>query len=314
MKYSIITPSFNQGQFLEKTIQSVLEQDIADFEHIIADGGSTDSTLDVIQRHPHLIWFSERDRGQSDALNKALARARGEWIVWINSDDYLLPGALKALDAFLIQKPDAQFVYSSCLYVDEHGRELKREPASWTSDNLVYWWRRGLGFSQPGSFFRRELWERYGPFGVDLHYTMDYDFWLKMHREVRFDTLDAFTAAYRLQPESKTCTGNYKFVLEKIAVTRAYWDRQGGPQAARMRKLMTWLEARETVIEATRLDQVGDAVAARVFLRRAMGIHPLALFIYPHICHRLQRLIGDTAYRRLRQLVRGSRRGTDTSR
>ena len=231
IRYSVVTPSFNQGRFLRENIEAVRAQGVEGVEHIVVDGGSTDESVDVLKEYPDVRWVSERDRGQSDALNKGIAMATGEWIVWINSDDTLLPGALRALDAYLEEHPDAQFVYSDCVFTDAEGREIRRRKANYHENPAMFdaWWRAGgYGFDQPGTFFRRALWERFGPFGVDLHYTMDHDFWLRIRDHVAFEYLGAATATYRIHDASKTGGGRLAFARENVRTTQRYWDRRGG--------------------------------------------------------------------------------------
>ena len=129
-KVSIITPSYNQGQFIEETILSAKNQDYPNIEHIVIDGNSTDSTLDILHKYDNdIIWISEPDRGQSDALNKGFRIATGEIIGWLNSDDIYLPGAVKkAVDA-LMNNPKFDIVYGDYLIIDENSKVLlkKRE-------------------------------------------------------------------------------------------------------------------------------------------------------------------------------------------
>ncbi len=110
---SVVTPSYNQASFISDTIESVRNQSVSGVEHIVVDGGSKDGTLEILKRCPDITWISEPDRGQSDALNKGVARARGEWIVWINSDDCLLPQALEKFISLAAAHPEARFVFSN---------------------------------------------------------------------------------------------------------------------------------------------------------------------------------------------------------
>src|SRR5258706_7179490 len=121
---SIITPSFNQARYLEATIRSVLEQDYPNVEYIIVDGSSTDGSADIIKKYEKNLawWVSEKDAGQTDAINKGFARAKGEILAWINSDDTYIPGSLGAAVKYLIKNPQVALVYSNCNYIDEEGR------------------------------------------------------------------------------------------------------------------------------------------------------------------------------------------------
>src|SRR5262245_25539695 len=128
MRISIITPSFNQAQFIRRTIDSVLSQD-GDFEldYRVVDGGSTDGTIDILKSYgDRLAWTSESDRGQVDAINKGLARADGDIVSWLNSDDTLMPGALQRIVSAFEQHPETEWVHGRCPIIDEHDREVRQ--------------------------------------------------------------------------------------------------------------------------------------------------------------------------------------------
>lgn len=313
-RFSVITPSYNQAQFIRRTIESVLEQSGGkpnpDIEHIIADGGSTDATVEILKEYPHLIWFSEKDRGQSDALNKGIARATGEWIVWINSDDYLLPGALDALKNFLREKPGAQFVFSDCTFVDEHGAVLSTRPAFYHEDPsaLYHWWRRGAGIGQPGSFFRRALWEKYGPFDIHLHYTMDFDFWLKISADVPLLHMPGHWATYRLHGASKTLEGWKPFTLEHIRVENRYWDQRGGLwNRLKFRFLLRLMFAKKLVLEGIRAWDGGDRGRAWTNWREALLHQPMAFALSrPFVSFVLQAITGRPYWTNLREAIKKS--------
>jgi glycosyltransferase involved in cell wall biosynthesis len=133
---SVITPSLNQGVFIEDAILSVARQNYPNFEHIVVDGGSTDETLATLRRYPHLRWISEPDRGQSDAINKGFQMAGGDLVVWLNADDYYLPGAFAAIGRFAEANPSADVIYGDCVFVDRWGR-LVRYKTEHGFDRLV---------------------------------------------------------------------------------------------------------------------------------------------------------------------------------
>jgi len=195
-KITIVTPSYNQGQFIEKTIESVLSQEGNFFiEYIIMDGGSTDSSVEVIKKYDRLLkeekwpvkclgitysWKSEKDKGQTDAINKGFAVSTGEVLNWINSDDRLVPGALSSLVEVMKKKPSVGAWVGSCDLVDEKGGKLKTvEPRGLTKDKLATWGVEGF-FFQPSCFFSRKVWEECGPLDNGLHMAFDVDFFLKM--------------------------------------------------------------------------------------------------------------------------------------
>jgi len=188
MKVSIVTPSFNSAATSEETIRSVLDQQGAQVEYIVVDGGSTDGTADIIRRHgPRLAWWvSETDRGQVDALNKGCARSTGEVLGFLNADDVLMPGALGKVTAAFVADPASNIVSGALEWIDAAGSPLgmHRGDISTLEDILDIfrvWWG-GRQWVQPEVFFRRTLKERVGAFDERYHLAFDYDFWVRCFR------------------------------------------------------------------------------------------------------------------------------------
>jgi len=180
MRISVITPSFNQARYLEATIQSVLEQDYPDVEYIIVDGGSTDGSVEIIQRYADRLawWVSEKDRGQTDAINKGFARATGDVLAWLNSDDTYQPGALRQAAEALQSHPGAALVYGEANFIDENGRVIGRFPAAQTDLRRL---RQGyVHVPQQSAFFPAELWRKVGPLDPSFYFAMDYDLWVRL--------------------------------------------------------------------------------------------------------------------------------------
>ena len=233
---SVVTPSYNQGRFIERSIRSATDQGYANFEHIVYDNCSTDETVEVLRRYSHVEWFSEPDHGQSDALNKAVRRSRGEIIAWINADDYYEPGAFEIAARELHGESDVKLIAGGVHLVDEAGRITQTfEPRFEGLDYLIEYWRHPYGLCQPGVFFRREVIERVGEFRTDLHFAMDYDFWLRAARHWPVKIVDAVLARYIIHAESKTgssrCGSGFRDELE--AVSRRYWGPWFGAQRRR---------------------------------------------------------------------------------
>jgi glycosyltransferase involved in cell wall biosynthesis len=206
---SIITPSFQQGEYLADNLRSIREQSYAHIEHIVRDGGSTDKTLQIL-RAADVRWVSQPDRGQTDALNSGLAEANGEVIGWVNSDDYLYPKAVEiAVD--VLEKTGADAVYGRCLLVDAHGEQIgfyNTEPFSYRRllvRNII---------AQPAVFLRRRVYERFGPLDERLSFAMDYEYWLRCARDASFTYIPQLFAAYRIHPAAKTATGAMKHAAE----------------------------------------------------------------------------------------------------
>lgn len=201
---SVVTPSYNQAQFLEDTLQSVASQDYPRTEHIVIDGGSTDGSVDIIRRHAARLrhWVSEPDRGQSHAINKGLSLARGDVLAWLNSDDTYLPGALREVGGLFAANPDVDLVYGDFVYTDVAGQPLRRRHvfATISYESLLY--HDYLG--QPAVFFRRSLFEKVGPLDESLHYCMDWDLFLRMWPVCRPRHIPMVLATYRLDHAAKS--------------------------------------------------------------------------------------------------------------
>ena len=179
---SIITPSYNQARFLEQTMHSVLDQDYPNIEYMVVDGGSTDGSVDLIRKAQGKLswWVSEKDEGQADAINKGLARAKGEIVAWLNSDDYYQPGAVAAAVKALEEHPQAGFVYGNVRVVDEEEQTLNQLTyAEWGLTDLMAF--RIIG--QPSIFMRREVLERAGSLDLSYHLLLDHQLWIRMAME-----------------------------------------------------------------------------------------------------------------------------------
>lgn len=209
--FSVVTPSFNQGAFIEQTIRSVLEQNYPNFEHIIFDGQSTDHTVEVLKRFRHLTWKSEKDNGQSSALNKALRLARGDIIAWINSDDWYEPGAFLTVANFFARNPDKNIVMGDCRCLDANGRDLGVvvNDERGFEELRKYWKPRSIP-TQPAIFFRRQLLDEVGLLDETLHYGMDFDLWLRFAQKHRFFHIDRVVANYRFHDAAKGGDGDWK--------------------------------------------------------------------------------------------------------
>jgi glycosyltransferase involved in cell wall biosynthesis len=222
---SIVTPSYNQGRFLEATIRSVLDQDLRPaVEYIIIDGGSTDGSIDIIRHYSDRLayWVSERDQGQTDAINKGFARARGAVLAWLNSDDVYQPGAISEAVAYLLAHPEAGMVYGDTNFVNEAGAPIGRFPAAQTDYRRL---RQGyVHIPQQASFFRADLWRRVGPLDPTFYFAMDYDLWVRLSALAPVTYLPRLWASFRLHGGGKTITADDRCWPEMLRVHR----RDGG--------------------------------------------------------------------------------------
>jgi glycosyltransferase involved in cell wall biosynthesis len=222
---SIVTPSFNQAPFLEATIQSVLEQDYPRLEYIIVDGGSTDGSLELIQKYAGRLawWVSEKDSGQTDALNKGFARASGGILAWLNSDDTYRPGALRAAASYLVGHPQVGLVYGDANFIDEAGRVIGRFAAAQTDLRRL---KQGyVHIPQQAAFFRGDLWRAVGPLDPSFYFAMDYDLWVRLAGRAQIKYLPQTWANFRLHTAGKTLAADERCWPEML---RVHYREGGG--------------------------------------------------------------------------------------
>lgn len=229
-RISIITPSYNQGQFLEDTILSILSQDYPNLEYIIIDGGSTDNSVDIIKKYEkHLAyWVSEKDRGQTHAINKGFKKATGEIVNWLNSDDLLAPNALSALAAGAAENPDADFYYGDYSVVDVNGAPmLVRKSAPYLFQSLF--WGRQLS-NQPSVFFKRSLLEEIGYLDETKQFCMDTEFWIRAAvNGCTFQQIKSELGITRLHAETKTALLQQRLHEEHKMIVNKHRTDKGGP-------------------------------------------------------------------------------------
>jgi glycosyltransferase involved in cell wall biosynthesis len=220
---SIVTPSLEQGRFLEDAIRSVLEQDYPRIEHIVVDGGSTDETLAVLERHPNVTWVSEADDGQADAVNKGFRMASGEIFGWLNADDAYLPGAVSTAVAALLES-GAALVHGGWRQIDERGATIRDIPPVPYDHDAELNDRNAV--CQPGAFFTRSAFEAVGGLDPSYRYAMDYELWLKLGARFPVTHVDAVLGAYRLHATSKTVAETSGFWAETVRASRTHGGRR----------------------------------------------------------------------------------------
>jgi len=244
---SIVTPSFNQARFLDDTIQSVLSQDYENIEYLIVDGGSSDGSLEIIQRYSSSLawWVSEPDLGQTDAINKGFAHARGDVLAWLNSDDTYLPQAISEAVAFLQDHPEAGMVYGDANLIDETGKVIGKFPARQTDYRRL---RRGyVHIPQQSSFFRASLWQQVAPLDPSFFFAMDYDLWVRLARRAPLCYVPRTWANFRLHSAGKSVISDDRCWPEML---RVHYREGGSPFSwlvlkAKVRPLVyAWLPLR----------------------------------------------------------------------
>jgi glycosyltransferase involved in cell wall biosynthesis len=243
---SIITPSFNQARYLEATILSVLSQDYPRIEYIIIDGGSTDGSVDIINKYSSNLhaqaavhreaslwdggdgggdaaqsvvawWVSEKDKGQTDAINKGFARATGDILAWLNSDDTYEPRAVSRAVKYLVEHPEVGMVYSDCNYINEEGHVIGQFPAAQTDYRRLH--QGYVHIPQQTAFFRADLWKQVGPLDPSFYFAMDYDLWTRIAARTQLKYLPGqIWANFRLHTSGKTITADDRCWPEMIRV------------------------------------------------------------------------------------------------
>lgn len=200
---SIVTPSYNQGKYLEKTIRSVLNQNYPNLEYIIIDGGSTDNSVDIIKKYERHIayWVSEKDSGQAAAINKGFAKSSGEIFAWLNSDDIYLPGALRSIAYHYQNNTDSGFYYGHCILLDQDDH-ITNYLFTCEMDAALYMF--GANLFQGAVFWKRELFLKYGCLDENLHYAMEYKLFDDFFRYEKHKYINRALAGLRIHDKSKS--------------------------------------------------------------------------------------------------------------
>ena len=256
-KISVVTPSYNQAAFLEETIRSVLLQGYPNLEYIVIDGGSTDGSVDIIEKYDPSIdqWVSESDRGQSHAINKGFERAYGNILAWLNSDDIYLPGALAHVAQCFAEHPGTDVLVGEAQKVREDGTVVyTASPPELSFESFLHWQNGETGthnFLQPACFFSREAWETCGPLREDLHYCMDVDLWLKMVQRLQFAATERRLAIAKAHDQAKT-TGETERTTVEVGLLMAEYGGENISRKMLMEMADELSEMRQKVHAITR--------------------------------------------------------------
>jgi len=233
---SIVTPSFNQGQFIEDTLTSIFDQQYPNIETIVYDAGSTDSTHDVLKRYDDRLtsWTVEPDRGPADAINKGFKKATGEIVAWLNSDDMLAADTLQEVGRAFAEDSELDMVFANALYVDEDGNPCPMDHGDYKTalyfghiqapEDVPYYWRYVHSLPQPTVFFRRSLLERYGYLDEQYHFIFDFELFWRLSQHAKIKKIERTTAFYRIHAAAKTSDWR-KFQVELYRFSRPKWPR-----------------------------------------------------------------------------------------
>ncbi len=226
-RISIITPSYNQGHFIEDTLKSVLDQGYPDLEYIVMDGGSTDDTISILKKYDKdITWVSEPDKGQSHAINKGLALATGDIVAYLNSDDLYEASTLQKVADYFTAHPESMWLTGRCRIIDEQEQEFRGFIAQYKNFLLARYNYNILLITnficQPATFLRREVIEEFGVFDTEEHRVMDYEYWLRIGRKYRPGIINEHLASFRVYRESKTSSTFTRTFAEELAVSKRY--------------------------------------------------------------------------------------------
>lgn len=222
-KISIVTPSFNQGSYLESTILSVIGQLYPNLEYIIMDGGSTDNSIDIIRKYEKhfAFWESVPDKGQSDAINKGFRIATGDILAWINSDDMYLPHTFRFISEYFSSNCDDKIVFGNCLKFNQetkkvYGSDVESSHKKFDISLCDY-------IIQPSCFWSRQIWEKVGPLNVDLAFGLDWDWFIRAQKlNLKFEPISEFLSIYRIHAQHKTGTGGQDRIYELAKIYEKY--------------------------------------------------------------------------------------------
>lgn len=214
---SIITPSFNQGQYIEETLLSVQNQTYPSIEHIVIDGGSTDNTVEILKKYQDtIIWTSEPDNGQTHAINKGMKKSHGEILAYLNSDDLYLPETIDRVVNFFSENSEIDLVYGDIIHI---GKESDYRETVRTGNIDMEKYLTGLVYlPQPAVFFRREIWEKIGDFDERLNLAMDLEYWIRVFFHGKTAYLPVVLAKARIYPEAKSSKHLLNYLEEKLYI------------------------------------------------------------------------------------------------
>jgi hypothetical protein len=277
-RISIVTPSYQQGRYIEETIRSVLLQGYPNLQYWVMDGGSQDETVSILEIYAPWLsgWVSEADKGQAHAINKGWQRSDGVWLGWLNSDDVLLPGSLKAEMEFAANHPQVGFLYGD-LWLTNADSSLRSKKIYFEFD-LVDFVKNARWISQQGSLIRRDVFE---PLDEELHFCMDLDQWIKAALMCPMGYLHRPLACFRFHENSKTSSQSYKAGQDILTIYKKLYERTDLPEGLVRARKQAWASAHLYSAVAWYIsrnqsqawDQLRQAVAADRQVRRRLKFY-----------------------------------------
>jgi glycosyltransferase involved in cell wall biosynthesis len=214
LKISVLTPAYNAAAFIERAIISVIDQCYNSYEHIIIDGGSSDGTVEVLKKYPAVYWVSEKDAGQSDAMNKAFEKATGDIIVYLNADDYFLPEAFNSVVSAFGKNPDADIIIGNIIIANKATQKV-HVPSIKLSEILKYW-DFAFPLNPVGYFYKRALQDQLGKFPLTNHYSMDYWFLLRVYKNYKIVKIEKELGVFLMHEENKSSNNPVYENLKKV--------------------------------------------------------------------------------------------------
>ena len=277
-KISVIMPSLNQCGYLREALQSVVDQRYPALELIVMDGGSTDGSMEVIRSFEEHVayWESREDRGQSHAINKGFAKATGEVLCWLNSDDVLLPGALNAVTYAFEANPGWHWLSAPSLRFGERLHRL--DGISFLPRSRVEWLLR-CPLSQPSTFWKRSLFEQHGGLDESYHFALDYEYWTRfVFAGETVHLLKRPLSAFRLHDTSKTVSQSEKFRLEEVRLREKYGPKLTSSEAAHLKRALAGMAGVDELTAAVVMLEKGKVSEARARVMLTLRKRPGLLF------------------------------------
>jgi glycosyltransferase involved in cell wall biosynthesis len=303
MRVSIVTPSYNQSRFLEQTMRSVLDQDTPSLEYFVMDGGSTDSSAEIIKKYERKLagWVSEKDAGQADAINKGLRLANGEIVAWLNSDDYYLPGAISRVVEVFKNNPHAGLVYGNVLSVDADGKTFNLQ--AFQQFSLLDLMSFHI-ISQPAVFIRQSILAQAGLLDTSYHCLLDHHLWLRMARLAPMLYIPETLAAARYHAEAKNLARTTDFGREAFRIVN--WMKTSPEYSPIFEQHKPQILGGAQRFDAFYLLDGGNYAAALAAYGRAFRLNPpIVLKEWHRVLYALLALLGlgklRGIYMRLRQ-------------